>query len=119
MPIITSANLCCKQIHDIVNYSTFICPFESGNCGKEGKKLQKIEYIENEKSFLDEIKSIFQFLMGYHLVKKQKIEGTRFKAIDSHNFKHFKGNDMNSGYQGFSSLKNFRVHHGFAYNKSI
>ena len=35
------------------------CPFESGNCGEEGKKLQKIEYLENEKSFLDEIKNIF------------------------------------------------------------
>ena len=57
IPKITSANLC-KPIHDI-NYSTSICPFESGKCGKEGKKLQKLEYLENEKSFLDEIKNIF------------------------------------------------------------
>ena len=55
---ITSANLC-KSIHDIKNYSTSICPFESGNCGKEGKKSQKFEYLENENSFLDEIKNIF------------------------------------------------------------
>ena len=42
-----------------INYSTSICPFESGNCGKEGEKLQKSEYLENEKSFfLDEIKNI-------------------------------------------------------------
>ena len=27
-------------------------------CGKEGKILQKLEYLENEKSFLDEIKNI-------------------------------------------------------------
>ena len=54
---ITSANLC-KLIYDI-NYSTSICRFESGKCGKEGKKLQKSEYLENEKSFLDEIKNIF------------------------------------------------------------
>ena len=40
-----------------MNYS--ICRFESGKCGKEGEKLQKIEYLENEKSFLDEIKNIF------------------------------------------------------------
>ena len=33
-----------------------MCPFESGNCGKEGKKLQKLEYLKNEKSFLDEKK---------------------------------------------------------------
>ena len=53
-----SANLC-KPIYDIINYSTSICPFESGKCGKEGKKLQKLEYLENEKSFLDEIKNTF------------------------------------------------------------
>ena len=35
---IKSANLC-KPIPDIINYSTFICPFESGKCGKDGKKL--------------------------------------------------------------------------------
>ena len=47
------------SIHDIIDYSTSIYPFESGKCGKEGKKLQKFEYLEAEKSFLDEIKSIF------------------------------------------------------------
>ena len=36
-----------------------MCPFESGNCRKEGKKLQNLEYLKNEKSFLDEIKNIF------------------------------------------------------------
>ena len=55
---ITSANLC-RPIHDIINYSTSICPVESGKCGKEGKKLQKFEYLENEKSFFDETKNIF------------------------------------------------------------
>ena len=53
-----SANLC-ETIHDIMNYSTSICPFVSGKCGKEGKKLQKFEYLEKEKSFLDVIKNIF------------------------------------------------------------
>ena len=57
-------------MHDIINYSTSICPFESGKNGKEAEKIQKFEYLANEKSFLDEIKSIFQFLTGYHLVKK-------------------------------------------------
>ena len=52
---ITFANLC-KPIHDIINYSPFDCLFESGMCGKEGKKIQKLKYLENEKSFLDEIK---------------------------------------------------------------
>ena len=45
-------------IHDITNYSTSICPFESGKFGEEGKKSQKIVYLENKKSFLDEIKNI-------------------------------------------------------------
>ena len=49
----------CKSNHDIINYFTSICPFESVKCGKEGKKSQKFEYLENEKSFLDEIKNIF------------------------------------------------------------
>ena len=57
IPKIVSSNLC-KPIHDI-NYFTSIWPFESGKCWKEGKKLQKLEYLENEKSFLDEIKNIF------------------------------------------------------------
>ena len=53
----TSANLH-KPIHGIINYSTFICPFESEKCEKEGKKLQKFGYLENEKSFFNE-KKIF------------------------------------------------------------
>ena len=52
---IISANLC-KPIHDIINYSSFICPFESRKCEKEGKKLQKFEYLKNQMSLLDEIK---------------------------------------------------------------
>ena len=74
---ITSANLC-KPIHDIKNYATFTCPFESGKYWKEEKNLQKVEYLDNKKSFLDEIKSIFQCLKGYHL------EDTSFNIY--HNF---------------------------------
>ena len=44
--------------------------FESRKCRKEEEKLQKFEYLKNEKSFLDEMTNIFQFLTGYHLVKK-------------------------------------------------
>ena len=32
----------------------------SFTCGKEMEKLQKFEYLENEESFLDEIKSTFR-----------------------------------------------------------
>ena len=31
-----------------------------------------MEYLDNKKSFLDEIKNIFHSLKGYHLVKKNK-----------------------------------------------
>ena len=46
-------------MQDIINYSTSICPSESGKSGKEEKKIQKFEYLEKAKSFLDEVKSIF------------------------------------------------------------
>ena len=39
---------------------------------KGREKLQKPEYLENEKSFTDEIKNIF--LKGYRMVKKQKFD---------------------------------------------
>ena len=62
IPKIASANLC-KPIHDIINYSTSICSFESGKCGKEEENLQKFEYLKNEKSFLDE-KTFFAVFEG-------------------------------------------------------
>ena len=60
------------QVNSWLNYSTSICPLESGKCRKEGKKLQEIEYLEYKKSFLDEIKNIFQFLKGYHYKWKNR-----------------------------------------------
>ena len=45
------ANSCRKLFH--------ICSFGSKSCGKEGEKLQKFEYLENKKSFLDEIGNVF------------------------------------------------------------
>ena len=80
IPKITSGNLC-KPIHDIINYSTSICPFESGKCGKEGKKLQKFEYLENEKSFLDEMKNIFHSFWRAIIwwINKNLIKNSRYK----------------------------------------
>ena len=56
-------------IYDIINYSTSIFPSESGKCGKEGKNLQKFEFLKNRKSFLDEIKNIFHSFEGLSFVK--------------------------------------------------
>ena len=42
-----TANLC-QPIHDIINYSTSICPFVSGKCGKEGKKCNISSGIDNK-----------------------------------------------------------------------
>ena len=61
------------SIHDIINYSTSICPLESGKGGKEGKKLQEFEYLENEKSLLDSIKNIFHSFKGLSFGEKIKI----------------------------------------------
>ena len=37
-------------------------------------EIQKFEYLENEKSFLDEIKIVFHtFLKGYHLVRNKNM----------------------------------------------
>ena len=55
-----------------MTYSTSICPFESGKCGKEVEKIQRFEYLENEKSFLDKTKNIIIFA-GLSFDEKIKI----------------------------------------------
>ena len=52
-------------MHDIINYSTFLCPFESGKSGKEEEKYKKSEYLLNKKSFLDKIKNIFHSFLSF------------------------------------------------------
>ena len=56
-----------------INYSTSICPFVSGKCGKEGKKLEKFDYLENEKSFLGKIKNTFPSFEGLSFGQKLRI----------------------------------------------
>ena len=48
---IASANLC-KPVHDITNYSTSICPFVSGKCGKEGKNYKILNISRTKRAFL-------------------------------------------------------------------
>ena len=79
IPKITSTNLC-KPTQDIINCSTFIRLFESGKCEMEAKKLQKFEYLENKKSFLDEVKNVFIVFEGlYLLMRNYKTADTSFK----------------------------------------
>ena len=92
IPKIASANLC-KQIHDIINYSTSACPFESGKFGKEGKKLQKFEYPENGKSFIDEIKTFFTVFEGLLFDEKKNLT-----KIAHTSFKHQAANNLQFNY---------------------
>ena len=62
-----------QVIHDIINYSTSICPLESGKCGEEEEKLQKFEYLEDKMSFLDETKKHFSVFEGLSVGEKIKI----------------------------------------------
>ena len=45
----TPSNLC-KPIHDI-NCSTFICPFKSEKCGKEGKNYKNLNNSRTKRAF--------------------------------------------------------------------
>ena len=47
---ITSANLC-KPVHDIINYSTFICPFDSGKCEKEKENYKNLNISKVKRAF--------------------------------------------------------------------
>ena len=49
----------CKPIHDIINYSTFICSFESGKCEKKGKKYNKNWISQEHKELFRENKKYF------------------------------------------------------------
>ena len=47
-------------------------PFEFGNCRMERKNQQNIEYLKNEKSFLEEINTIFHNVLKCILLTKYK-----------------------------------------------
>ena len=49
-----------------------MCPFESGNCGNEGKKLQKLKYLKNEELFRSNKKN-FSVSQGLSFGEKIKI----------------------------------------------
>ena len=49
IPKIISASLC-KPIHDI-NYSTSICPFESGKCENEHENYKNLNILRTKRAF--------------------------------------------------------------------
>ena len=49
-------------VYDVINFKIYLQTTLKAMADREkkrGRKIQKCEYLENEKSFLDEIKSIF------------------------------------------------------------
>ena len=52
------------------NYSSFKCSFKSKDYGKEGEKLQKFEYLENEKAFSNEVRNICHGFSFHKKIKK-------------------------------------------------
>ena len=76
IPKITSANLC-KPIHDIINYSTSICPFEFGKCGKEGKKYKNTRICIEMKYFI----AFGGLLFGEKIKNSSKIADTSFNCL--------------------------------------
>ena len=55
-----------ETIHEIINYSI------SGKCEKEGRKLQKFEYLQSEKSLFMKKKTFFIVFEGLSFAEKIK-----------------------------------------------
>ena len=51
-------------MHDIINHSTSICPFESRNSGKEEEKIQK--FVKKHKNILG-MKRAFTFYFPHYI----------------------------------------------------
>ena len=68
---ITSANLC-KTIHDIKNYSTFICPFESRQFGKR-KIFKKLNILGTKRAFQMNKNTFFVVFEGLSSGEKIKM----------------------------------------------
>ena len=69
---ITCTNLC-NPTHGIINYSTFICPFVPGKCGKEGKNTKISIPGERKDLFRWNKKTFFIVFEGLSFGEKIKI----------------------------------------------
>ena len=47
---ITSVNLC-KPVHDIINYSTFTCPFKPESVERKGKNYKTLNISRTKRAF--------------------------------------------------------------------
>ena len=83
-PKIIPVNVC-KSVHDIINYSTSICYFESGKVERRGKNTKKWISQDRKKLFRWNKKHFFTVFEGLSFVEKLKIwwkiADTRFKAL--------------------------------------
>ena len=59
----------CKPFHEIIMYSFFVCPFESGNWKGRGKITKIWKSRERKELFRWNKKHLSQFLKGYYLVR--------------------------------------------------
>ena len=55
-----------------INYCYSICPFESGKGRKEGEIVHKSEYLKNQMSLFDKIKTFFKVSEKLSVGKKIK-----------------------------------------------
>ena len=81
---ITPANLC-KPIHDIINYSTSICPFESGKCGKEGENYKNLNIWSTKRASQMKCLKTFSIVLeglsfGEKIIIWQKIADASLKT---------------------------------------
>ena len=63
----------CKPIHDIISYSTSICSFESGKCGKERIDYKKLNISSMTRAFSMKLKSFFIAFEGLSFGERIKI----------------------------------------------
>ena len=64
-----------------MNYSNFICPFKSGKCGSEGKKLEKFGISKIKRAFKMEWKAFFIVFERLSLGEKIKNYGQKLWSV--------------------------------------
>ena len=63
-----------QSIHDVTNFPPPLVLLNLESVERKGKKIQKFEYLENEKSFFDEIRNIFYNFWRANIWRKKKFD---------------------------------------------